>query len=219
MIKPSAKNKFQIKPFLGSSKKDPFNLKNGADINPNESKINPESGIKKFDYDESSNPLPISEATPGSICTNNLEDNFMLDSLNDQHIIVQKTTITNKTKDIANKNELNNDKKLKESNFMNVLETAINHFEKDNSTEDKKEGIYFKRSPSFSYNNSNITTTNSTGEKHDETSVEYESLKIQYKFLLNKYNNLQTNNKQLMNNYAVLRSQFQEVKAVSLIRL
>jgi len=139
-----------------------------------------------------------SEATPTNICSNFFEEDFMLDSLNDQQNFVSRGSFGIKAKD---KNTDNTDK-----TFMNALETAIDHFEKDG--EQKKAT---KRSPSFSY--SNATTGNSVNDKRIDP--EYELLKDQYNLLLNKYNDLQLNNKQLMNDYAVLRSQYEEIKAVS----
>eukprot|EP00826_Nyctotherus_ovalis_P009183 TRINITY_DN12415_c0_g2_i1.p1 TRINITY_DN12415_c0_g2~~TRINITY_DN12415_c0_g2_i1.p1 ORF type:complete len:177 (+),score=40.17 TRINITY_DN12415_c0_g2_i1:146-676(+) len=130
------------------------------------------------------------EATPVNLCSSILEEDFMLDSLNDQQNFGVKGR-----EESANKE------------FMNVLETAIGHFEKDAETKKAK------RFPSFSY--SNATTGNSLNDKRAEFNTEHEVLKDQYNLLLNKYNDLQLNNKQLMNDYAILRSQYEEVKAVS----
>jgi hypothetical protein len=138
-----------------------------------------------------------SEATPTNICTNLFEEDFMLDSLNDQQNLLHQGSFEIKAKE-KNATDTN-------QTFMNVLETAIDHFEKDN--EQKKAA---KRSPNFSY--SNATTGNSVNDKR--TDPEYELLKDQYNLLLNKYSDLQLNNKQLMNDYAVLRSQYEEIKAV-----
>lgn len=142
------------------------------------------------------------EATPVNICTSIIEDDFMLDSLNEQQNIPRHTFSV--TQNVESKKELQTGESG--TTFMNALETAINHFEKKNPQETKK---ISKRSPSFSYS-TNITTGNSV----NDSSAEYEVLRNQYTLLLNKYNELQLSNKQLMNDYAVLRSQLEEVKAV-----
>ena len=176
---------------------------------------------KKMDNIESSHVLPgkiiyndpnlktnkSDEATPISILLNNIENNFMLDSLNDQVKYNSRTEIETKIKEIESYNikpELNTKKHCNEIYFMKTLENAINHFEKSTMIQ-----------LNTNYNYINTVTTNSTGERHEDGILEYELLKNQYNLLLNKYNELQLTNKQLMNDYAVIRSNYEELKVVN----
>ena len=183
------------------------------------------------------------EGTPITICPRILEDNFMLDSLNDQrnmasqpptdtkeHRVQQKVDTKHKEEkenedfDLAEEKGDSGDSNL----FMSALQTAISHFEKDvaapkeKKAEPKKStlGDRHKQSPTSSYNSSNTTAANSIGEplalRHEDIMAEHDSLKRQYNTLMAKYNELKAGNKGLMNDYAVLRSQFEESKAVSL---
>jgi hypothetical protein len=136
------------------------------------------------------------EATPITICA--AEDEFMVDSLN-----VPGATHPSITQEFCNKeNKLNSiAEEITETNFMSALQTAINHFE-DANTLDKK----YKQSSSFS--NSNIFIN----ERRENTSND--SIRRQYNSLLIKYNELKEHNKKLMSDYASLRSDFEETKAV-----
>jgi len=127
------------------------------------------------------------EATPVTIYA--AEDEFMVDSLN-----VPGVTHPSVTQESRNKERKLNSiaEEITDNNFMNALQTAINHFE-DTNTLDKKH----KQSPSFS----NENTSN-------------EAIRRQYNSLLIKYNELKDHNKKLMSDYASLRSEFEEAKAV-----
>ncbi len=199
------------------------------------------------------------EGSPVTVCPPRiLEDNFMLDSLNEQRNFQSRPT-TESTKPLGAakstaaatlaKEEKENsgheivcEKPAASSNlFMNALQTAISHFEKESlatapaavSKEKKAAEVKkppnasgldrHKQSPSSSYNSSNTTTANSIGggeplllKQHEEvSSTEHDTLKRQYNTLSAKYNELKMSNKSLMNDYAVLRSQYEEIKAVS----
>lgn len=58
------------------------------------------------------------------------------------------------------------------------------------------------------------STSNSTGRKCEEIFAEYELLRRKYAMLLKNYNELQEKNKSLMGDYAVLRSQLEDLKTV-----
>jgi len=174
------------------------------------------------------------EGTPATVCQRILEDNFMLDSLNEQR--VSRPLVANKeTKHLTKAVEISKEEKENEGlemaqeksdNFMNVIQTAITHFEKapftvaNSRKPDVKKGLDLrKQSPSVSYNSSNTTTANSMGEPANSIGSkndDYELLKKQHNALLAKYNELKSSNKGLMNDYAVLRSQLEEMKAVFL---
>ncbi len=154
------------------------------------------------------------------------EDDFMLDSLNDQKAHQQ----IGKDNDVASTKEAPRDS---ESNFMSALQDAISHFEGPFSLvtshytaplastikrqDGTKKRTAHKESPSFSYNSSSATAANSTGEvrrPEGELQTENESLKHEYNALMARYCELKSSNKVLMNDYAVLRSQLEELKAV-----
>ncbi len=172
------------------------------------------------------------------------EDNFMLDSLNDQKTVTPGTAFHCREKSAGPPRGVHSSvpmplsqakecldvsqtrDKADGNRFMDILATAIAHFE-DQPRETKmlrKEVRKLppnptgercsKHSPTSSYNSSNITTANSTGEQRSEDEAELPHTKKEYCSLLAKYNELKGNNKSLMNDYAVLRSKFEEMKAV-----
>ena len=127
-----------------------------------------------------------------------------------------------------------------DESFMQALQAAIVHFEeegapsrgahnnrgkvlKPKASKQERPGKQSqtaagsKGSPSSSYNSSNATTANSAGESKkegDDPAAEHASLRKEYNTLWAKYNELKTTNKTLMNDYAALRSQLEEMKAV-----
>ena len=172
-----------------------------------------------------------------------LEDNFMLDSLNEQrnadsHLSKPSADFRSRPRNesalVASSLQLSKIKETSERSgetdhkFMNVLQTAISHFEKEtqpqkdtkSNKEVKKLMVHHmpahKHSPTSSYNSSNTTTANSTGEpkNEEESGADVHNIKREYSTLMVKYNELKASNKGLMNDYAVLRSQFEEMKAV-----
>lgn len=135
------------------------------------------------------------------------EEKFVRDSLNDQK---KRISVVH--------NSTFNELKLQieqDQSFMKAMQTAINHFEKNANEELQKDS---KKSTNFSrsiFNNTN--TTNTSGEhKKDNTLPESENIKREYTTLLIKYNELKAKNKALMNDYAVIRSQVEELKSVTI---
>jgi hypothetical protein len=155
---------------------------------------------------ESPNPIKClrssSEATPITVCKQITEENFMFDSLDNQE---DYPVITNGGEE----------KGGLESEFMRALQSAIHHFEKPMMVPREVKSSMNKsragngQSPTLS----NFTTSNSFNEREDST----EALKKQYNELLTKYNSLKTSSKTLIKDFAILRSQYEEVNAVSLV--
>jgi len=159
---------------------------------------------------------------------NNFEDKFMLDSLNEQKKppdsqYQQPVTFHNPDRNNEIHSEMFNNQ---EPSFMGALQNAIAHFEFE-ANNNKKPASKNKQNNSSqndqkqttlsSYNSSNTTTANSAGDQKkdtEETITEQELLKKEYNTLLIKYNELKVNNKNLMNDYASLRSQLEELKSV-----
>lgn len=147
------------------------------------------------------------EATPMMICSHVMDDEFMVDSLNTQGNTIERITVEQNPGNKENEH-LNTigEESVIEGNFMNALQTAISHFEDSNVGPKEKN----KQMTDLS----NITTNNSMVEKCEEYALENETLKKQYNTLLAKYNEMKTSNKKLMSDYAILRSQLEESKAV-----
>lgn len=135
-----------------------------------------------------------SEATPATICA--AEDEFMVDSLNAPG---PRTSVLQESRNKENRLKVIEEEPV-EGNFMNALQSAIEHFEDGNGGA--------KQKPSSSFSN----TVTSTSEHREDSFGEV--MKRQYNSLLLKYNELKTDNKKLMTSYAALRSDYEEVKAV-----
>eukprot|EP00826_Nyctotherus_ovalis_P008278 TRINITY_DN12139_c0_g2_i10.p1 TRINITY_DN12139_c0_g2~~TRINITY_DN12139_c0_g2_i10.p1 ORF type:complete len:191 (+),score=52.88 TRINITY_DN12139_c0_g2_i10:270-842(+) len=176
--------------FLASTPACLFEITNNPIIKP--SQANPPQCAAESPEERRSSLA--SEATPATICA--VEDEFMVDSLN---VPGPRTSVVQESRNKENKLNVIVEEAV-EGNFMNALQTAIEHFEDSN--------VCVKQKPSSSFSN----TVTSTSEHRDDSFGEV--IKRQYNSLLIKYNELKTDNKKLMTSYAALRSEYEEVKAV-----
>ena len=156
-----------------------------------------------------------------------LEDNFMLDSLNDQKNADLQVHSESKIQNPAAPTTrlltpAEQERQIvSERSFMNALQNAIEHFgqKSESKSQVKRRVTNQKESPISAYNSSSATAANSVGEQRKEFTdllSENELLKREYNALLAKYSELKGSNKNLMNDYAVLRSQLEEMKAVQI---
>eukprot|EP00826_Nyctotherus_ovalis_P015675 TRINITY_DN14476_c0_g1_i11.p1 TRINITY_DN14476_c0_g1~~TRINITY_DN14476_c0_g1_i11.p1 ORF type:complete len:228 (+),score=53.94 TRINITY_DN14476_c0_g1_i11:197-880(+) len=142
------------------------------------------------------------EATPITVCRQAVEENFMFDSLDNQENAIA----------ISSSKEGLEQEEERGTEFMQALQSAIYHFEKpvvvlrEAKTAANKSRAGNGQSPTLS----NFTTSNSFNER-DEIA---DSLKKLYNELLERYNSLKASSKTLIKDYAILRSQFEEVNAV-----
>lgn len=125
---------------------------------------------------------------------NNQENNFLIDSLNERKSIIPE----------RNHNQENIKCKTvgvnKENTFLNALQTAIRHFEKENNINQNKRQLQQKDKKY------NVIS--------DKLRGDFSKIKKDYCSLQLKYSELKIKNKVLMNDYANLRSQIEEMKAV-----
>lgn len=146
------------------------------------------------------------EATPITVCRQTVEENFMFDSLDNQDNAIA----------VSSSKEEPEQEEERGTEFMQALQSAIWHFErpvvvlKEARTGTGKSRAGNGQSPTLS----NFTTSNSFNERDDTV----DSLKKLYNELLGRYNSLKASSKTLVKDYAILRSQFEEVNAVRLGR-
>lgn len=176
-----------------------FGNQSNGDSTPQEIDITVEENLT--DSSKTLQYIDPCEATPITVCRQTKDGDFMFDSLENQESIGSI---------IGSKDNL----EIDASGFMSALQSAIHHFEKPVVLlKDMKHSVGKSRaannqSPSLS----NFTTTNSLNGR--EEVMDSNSLKKQYNELLAKYNNLKMSSKMLIKDYAILRSQFEEVNAV-----
>ena len=178
---------------------------NNEDITPQEIELDNED-TNTFYQELSHNSNIDSEAIPMTICPQSAEEAFMVDSLNDQGNIIDYEKKYQKEDDRLNSIA---EESVDDSNFIDALQHAINHFEDANTNLKERNYRNKRQSPA----STNITTSNSVSE---EFMNENEIIKKLYNTLAVKYNEIKETNKRLMGDCAILRSQLEEEKAVSI---
>jgi len=164
---------------------------------PIEEKLNESPNVAKCLHSSS-------EATPITVCKQSVEENFMFDSLDNQlhDAPVANTEEKTELEDVG-------------AEFMKALQSAIYHFEKPVMIPKEVKSSMNKSRPGNGQSPtlSNFTTSNSFNEREDSI----ESLRKQYNEILAKYNCLKVSSKTLIKDFAILRSQYEEVNAVNVI--